>query len=74
MFRGCSTLGQTSGSERLPERLAPSACDEFRGRPRRLLLGRVTYEGFAKAWLGRADEVGFADKTNILQAANEGLE
>jgi dihydrofolate reductase len=29
-----------------------------------LLLGRVTYEGFAKAWPSRTDEVGFADKMN----------
>jgi dihydrofolate reductase len=29
-----------------------------------LLLGRVTYEGFAEAWPGREDEVGFADKMN----------
>jgi dihydrofolate reductase len=31
-----------------------------------LLLGRVTYEGFAKAWPGRIDEVGFADKMNAM--------
>jgi dihydrofolate reductase len=29
-----------------------------------LLLGRVTYEGFAKAWPSRKDEAGFADKMN----------
>ena len=29
-----------------------------------LLLGRVTYEGFAAAWPERTDEVGFADKMN----------
>jgi dihydrofolate reductase len=29
-----------------------------------LLLGRVTYEGFAAAWPGRTDEAGFADKMN----------
>jgi dihydrofolate reductase len=31
-----------------------------------LLLGRVTYEGFAAAWPGREDEVGFADKFNSM--------
>ena len=30
-----------------------------------LLLGRVTYEGFAKAWPARTDE-GFADKFNTM--------
>jgi dihydrofolate reductase len=32
-----------------------------------LLLGRVTYEGFAAAWPGRTDEQGFADKMNSMQ-------
>jgi dihydrofolate reductase len=31
-----------------------------------LLLGRVTYEGFAKAWPSRTDEFGFADKFNSM--------
>jgi dihydrofolate reductase len=31
-----------------------------------MLLGRVTYEGFAQAWPGRTDEVGFADKMNAM--------
>jgi dihydrofolate reductase len=31
-----------------------------------LLLGRVTYEGFAQAWPGRTDEAGFADKMNAM--------
>ncbi|MGI8825887.1 MAG: dihydrofolate reductase family protein [Chloroflexota bacterium] len=31
-----------------------------------LLLGRVTYEGFAQAWPSRTDEIGFADKMNGL--------
>ena len=31
-----------------------------------LLLGRVTYEGFAAAWPGRTDEYGFADKFNSM--------
>lgn len=31
-----------------------------------LLLGRVTYEGFAAAWPGRSDEQGFADKMNAM--------
>ena len=29
-----------------------------------LLLGRVTYEGFAAAWPDRTDEAGFADRMN----------
>jgi dihydrofolate reductase len=31
-----------------------------------LLLGRATYEGFAQAWPGRTDEVGFADRMNSM--------
>jgi dihydrofolate reductase len=31
-----------------------------------LLLGRVTYEGFAAAWPGRTDEAGFADRMNSV--------
>ena len=31
-----------------------------------LLLGRVTYEGFAAAWPSRTDELGFADKFNTM--------
>jgi dihydrofolate reductase len=31
-----------------------------------LLLGRVTYEGFAQAWPAITDEVGFADKMNSM--------
>ncbi|GAC1378200.1 MAG: dihydrofolate reductase family protein [Ktedonobacteraceae bacterium] len=31
-----------------------------------LLLGRVTYEGFAKAWPAMKDELGFADRMNSL--------
>jgi dihydrofolate reductase len=31
-----------------------------------LLLGRVTFEGFAAAWPGRKDDVGFADKFNSM--------
>jgi dihydrofolate reductase len=31
-----------------------------------LLLGRVTYEGFAEAWPSREDEAGFADKFNSM--------
>jgi dihydrofolate reductase len=31
-----------------------------------LLLGRVTYEGFAAAWPERQDEAGFADKFNSM--------
>jgi dihydrofolate reductase len=32
-----------------------------------MLLGRVTYEGFAEAWPGRTDEAGFADKMNAMK-------
>jgi dihydrofolate reductase len=31
-----------------------------------LLLGRVTYQGFAAAWPGRTDEQGYADRMNSL--------
>lgn len=31
-----------------------------------LLLGRVTYEGFAAAWPGMTDDVGFAAKMNSM--------
>jgi dihydrofolate reductase len=31
-----------------------------------LLIGRLTYDGFASAWPGREDEMGFADKMNNL--------
>jgi dihydrofolate reductase len=32
-----------------------------------MLLGRVTYEGFAAAWPGRSDDAGFADKMNSMK-------
>jgi dihydrofolate reductase len=32
-----------------------------------MLLGRVTYEGFAEAWPERRDEAGFADKMNAMK-------
>ena len=31
-----------------------------------LLLGRITYEGFAAAWPGMKDDAGFADRMNSL--------
>jgi dihydrofolate reductase len=31
-----------------------------------LLLGRVTYQGFAKAWPSMTDKEGFADRMNSL--------
>ena len=31
-----------------------------------LLLGRVTYEGFAAAWPGRTDQEGYADRMNNM--------
>ena len=34
-----------------------------------MLLGRVTYQGFAQAWPGRTDEVGFADKMNSCRSS-----
>ena len=41
-----------------------SSSSTRRSAPRRMLLGRVTYEGFAAAWPERSDPVGFADKMN----------
>ena len=35
------------------------ACDAF-------LLGRVTYQGFAAAWLSRTGEMGFSERMNTL--------
>jgi dihydrofolate reductase len=32
-----------------------------------LLLGRITYQGFAAAWPSRTDEFGFADKFNTMR-------
>jgi len=32
-----------------------------------LLLGRVTYQGFAQAWPGRTDEQGYAQKMNPMR-------
>jgi dihydrofolate reductase len=32
-----------------------------------MLLGRVTYEGFAQAWPERTDDAGFADKMNGMR-------
>jgi dihydrofolate reductase len=32
-----------------------------------LLLGRVTYEGFAGAWPGRTDEDGYAERINSMR-------
>jgi dihydrofolate reductase len=31
-----------------------------------LLLGRITYEGFAQVWPANTDEVGFADRMNSI--------
>lgn len=31
-----------------------------------LVLGRITYEGFAEAWPGRTDEAGYADRINSM--------
>jgi dihydrofolate reductase len=46
--------GEDGGKFKLDELMASDA----------QLLGRVTYQGFAKAWPAVRDEVGFADKMN----------
>jgi dihydrofolate reductase len=48
--------GDEGGKFKLDETLSSEA----------LLLGRVTYEGFAAAWPSRTDEAGFADKFNSM--------
>jgi dihydrofolate reductase len=48
--------GEEGNKFKLDETLASEA----------LLLGRVTYEGFAAAWPGRKDDEGFADKFNSM--------
>jgi len=48
--------GQEGDKFKLDEVLAAEA----------LLLGRVTYEGFARAWPQMKDEVGFAEKMNSM--------
>lgn len=48
--------GEESGKYKLDELFAADA----------LLLGRVTYQGFAKAWPTVKDEMGFAERMNSL--------
>lgn len=48
--------GEDSGKYKYDELFASDA----------LLLGRVTYQGFAKAWPEVKDEMGFADRMNSL--------
>lgn len=49
-------FGEEQGQYKLAELRAVDA----------LLLGRVTYEGFAAAWPSQTDEQGFADRMNSL--------
>jgi dihydrofolate reductase len=49
-------MSPESGKYKLDELFASGA----------LVLGRVTYQGFAKAWPSMKDEAGFADKMNSL--------
>lgn len=48
--------GEKGGAFKLSELVAAEA----------MLLGRVTYEGFAAAWPGREDEYGFSEKMNSV--------
>src|SRR6186997_2234820 len=48
--------GQDGNQFKLDELMASEA----------LLLGRITYEGFAAAWPEREDDAGFADKFNSM--------
>ena len=61
---GFARGGWAFKSERGPEG------DKFKldelGAADAMLLGRKTYEGFAKAWPTMTDEVGFADKMNSM--------
>jgi len=53
---GSSRSGEEGGKFKLDELMAADA----------QLLGRVTYQGFAKAWPSMQDPTGFADKMNSM--------
>lgn len=61
---GCVRRGWAFRFNRGLEGTSPSSTKS--SRPPHLLLGRRTYEGFAKCLALQTDEVGFADKMNSM--------